>query len=99
MKHTPGPWRWEWDSLGIQIYSQGETEGSIATVHEDIEAQLGVGDNDNMGEANARLIAAAPEMYAALKDLMEFPKSCGHEFTCSCPEQKARAAIAKAEAH
>jgi hypothetical protein len=39
-------------------------------------------------------------LLAALVDVMHNngsgPKSCGHDFTCSCPEAAARAAIAKA---
>ena len=51
--------------------------------------------------ANANLIAAAPELLEALQLLMAEQtggnKSCGHNgFTCMCPYDKARAAIAKA---
>ncbi|HBU5882207.1 hypothetical protein LVQ71_08960 [Klebsiella pneumoniae] len=51
--------------------------------------------------ANAYLIATAPELLEALQLLMAEQtggnKSCGHNgFTCTCPYDKARAAIAKA---
>ncbi len=50
---------------------------------------------------NARLIAAAPDLYEALADVIanglpDMPKSCGHDFLCVCPELKAKAALAKA---
>ena len=63
---------------------------------EDIETHAGV----RISEPNARLIAAAPELGEAL--LLYFqqasggPKSCGHEFDCICPGDKALAALKKA---
>ncbi|HBY6570764.1 hypothetical protein CI755_07085 [Klebsiella pneumoniae subsp. pneumoniae] len=56
------------------------------------------GENDTY---DAELIASAPEMLEALQLLMAEQtggnKSCGHNgFTCMCPYDKARAAIAKA---
>ncbi|HBR3369565.1 TPA: hypothetical protein L9S22_002671 [Klebsiella pneumoniae] len=56
------------------------------------------GENDTY---DAELIASAPEMLEALQLLMAEQtggnKSCGHNgFTCICPYDKARAAIAKA---
>ncbi len=52
-------------------------------------------------EANAQLTIAAPDLLEALQLLMAEQtggnKSCGHNgFTCTCPYDKARAAIAKA---
>jgi hypothetical protein len=48
-------------------------------------------------EANARLIAAAPDMLAALKELIRFVDSVGSEHINRVPFAAARAAIAKAE--
>lgn len=49
---------------------------------------------------DAKLIAAAPDLLAALVDVMAqlsgAQKSCGHEGYCICPGDAARAAIAKA---
>lgn len=55
MKHTPGPW--SVDSHGGVAVIPGEAE---------IDTRAGT----EVGRANARLIAAAPEMYGALKDLV-----------------------------
>lgn len=62
--------------------------------------ETGSGGSEAEAEANARLIAAAPDLLAALEDLLAqgagLPKSCGHLPVCVCPENAARAAIAKA---
>lgn len=49
-------------------------------------------DNNKPAIANARLIAAAPDLLAALKEYFE-----GYEGTRAEREARARAAIAKAE--
>ena len=66
LKHTPG----EWELRGNKIFISG-TSNSIATVHiqkswdeqirpiEDVESK-----------ANAKLIAAAPDLLEALKDII-----------------------------
>jgi hypothetical protein len=53
--HTPGPWEIEDDFTGLQVYS-GSTQ--VAQIL-----------RDNCAPANARLIAAAPDMLAALEHL------------------------------
>jgi hypothetical protein len=82
-KHTPGPWVSKpTASLGPQYAVYTESDGhDIAIVY----------DHGNT-EANARLIAAAPELYSALKQLVETPEVRMEDM------QSARAAIAKAEA-
>lgn len=65
--HTPGPWLIEpdWDPTEprVRVYTQCEGE----------EIGLGVadafGDSEEEARANAHLIAAAPDMEAALSDL------------------------------
>jgi hypothetical protein len=65
MSHTPGPWAVDDDTLEIFSIVPGHSTGWIAKV-------LGNDDNgrplspDEMA-ANARLIAAAPEMLSALR--------------------------------
>lgn len=48
-----------------------------------------------------RTAEVVADMLAALRDVMAAqsgnPKSCGHEFTCICPYDAARAAIVRAE--
>ena len=55
-KHTPGPWH-------VTGYHVEARAGAIATVCD-------AGDDDTEGDANARLIAAAPELLAALQGLV-----------------------------
>ncbi len=64
MSHTPGPW--EIDTQGDGIY------GAQRTVH---AARICTLTHHSRMEANARLIAAAPEMLEALKvarDILNF---------------------------
>lgn len=95
MKHTPGPWESTTD--GIEL--------SITAKNGNLLATLAKGD-----EANARLIAAAPELLEALKSMncMGGDERGGY---CICPRNDgsapkekhsttcndAREAIAKAE--
>lgn len=50
---------------------------------------------------DALLWATAPDLLDALRGLMAAngggPKACGHDFTCVCAEDAARAALAKLE--
>lgn len=87
MTHTPGPWSYIGNGDVVaksDKYCGGEKD--IASVF------LTVNDED---EANARLIAAAPDLLEALKDMLD-----GHEDACTGygegAADKARAAIAKA---
>lgn len=56
-KHTPGPWKTD----GITIYADAAQSGMVA----DCRAQM------SGTRANARLIAAAPTMLAALEAVIE----------------------------
>lgn len=89
-KHTPGPWY----TMGAGVYTGSDNLAHIATAH-----FYGV-PGDPM--ANARLIAAAPDLLAALQTLMRadyerntFPgfASAGNFVRAT---EAARAAIAKA---
>ena len=84
-KHTPGPWEWGRDMGSFWI--ETEKDGySVASVN-----------NHNItpqNEANAHLIAAAPEMLASLEAMVE---SYEHEASARNPTLlQARAVIAKA---
>ena len=89
-QHTPGPWNNDthpWDVL-----ADGKRTTPIATVHVEV-------DGGNEARANARLIAAAPELLEALKSLVGRFEGCTSH--CGSPElnafRNANAAIAKAE--
>jgi hypothetical protein len=99
-QHTPGPWLTERNNVHA---------GQIATVHHcigndwveiwtDKWAETGMGENEQ--EANARLIAAAPELLEALKLFIaydEFDDSDGYAMMMAYADaiQAARVAIAK----
>lgn len=94
VKHTPGEWKIELDRSHNPMV--GTAECTVAEVlddcHPDVEQQ----------EANARLIAAAPDMLAALKSLVGRDltfldsKVMGGQITYTSVKA-ARAAIARAE--
>lgn len=70
MTHTPGPWTIEeyGDELPTLVIHRGETENRICFM-----ATPGSHGDPAMIEADARLIAAAPDMLAALKAMHEAP--------------------------
>ena len=90
-KHTPGPWRvevdtgpeaaWErkWPTIHAEKYEVVGCEG----LYGDYETDM----------ANARLIAAAPDLLNALQSIIDDIDS---EFGTDCDYNKARAAIDKA---
>lgn len=65
-KFTPGPWVTRgttWDKLHIVRKGAGrQISESLAEIHPTAETDSGYADRD----ANARLIATAPDLYAAL---------------------------------
>jgi len=62
MKHTPGPWAWEKVSKG-RWDVRSDDWGGIVTVHQYPDKNVMP---DGLCEANARLIAAAPELLSEL---------------------------------
>jgi len=109
MSHTPGPW--EVVSMGngeSEVLANGPNRDDVASVCM-VAGGLGhvISDNrDYESEANASLIAAAPELLAALEDLLDQLDSIGipdwHGAEGLCLEQsmsaikKAKSAIKKA---
>lgn len=63
-QHTPGPWIWQHWPDGVDAVAQASTLGTIATIQSGAFA-----DED---QANARLIAAAPDLLEACKKLIEW---------------------------
>jgi hypothetical protein len=84
-QHTPGPWLCE--AVGISV-ACGQKK-IVATFEIELEIE---GASVFDMQANARLIAAAPELLAALEKIAEYPGE-------SLPfvQQLARAAVTKAE--
>jgi len=83
-KHTPGPWKFGKDGAiehnNVQIYIDG-ADGTLIVYGQ-------------VKDADARLIAAAPDLLESLKDMVDLVE-------LMCPfdgpqQRKARAAIARA---
>lgn len=97
-KHTPGPWIGAGPSFGdplprytTEIVTEWEGEGGEVLAI----CELPLHHHDNENEANARLIAAAPDLLKALRDLLA--EADDVIATCPLTRAAARAAIAKAE--
>jgi hypothetical protein len=92
MKPTPGPWR-------IAGTMTKYIEASLGNGWVQEVASVGPTDHDNgygqQHEANARLIAAAPDLLEALEDCLRVVEFLASD---SCPTtiQNAKAALAKA---
>ena len=95
VKHTPGPWKWMFDADGDHLIS-GPGTPVLAVTGGDAYVEHAT------DEANARLIAEAPEMLKGLKDaLLELTVYCeNHDGRYAIrPETQARLhyIVAKAE--
>jgi hypothetical protein len=90
VSHTPGPWSvGEWDD---------RTNGWSINAPSGIASALYLG-GTAPAKANARLIAAAPELLAALEEITRYYSALRHAYPGSgdeLVEQKAIAAIKKA---
>jgi hypothetical protein len=86
-RFTPGPWKSDRaGSPNAFIVTAKDGQHDVAVVRD-------IGNENNA--ANAALIAAAPDLYAALMAYRGV-KQCGHAFTCICADDLAKAALAKA---
>lgn len=94
-KHTPGPW----EARGWSIKYPGNGV-RVCVVDQADKALKQFGDYDEdmaVCKANARLIAAAPELLEALRNLLADAESLGiDDSTVSGSAIEARAALAKA---
>lgn len=88
-KHTPGPWAFRQDSRNI--VSTPDNQGRYVTIGQ-LSESLFITDPEHA--ANAALIAAAPELLAALQAIMEDPDAVDHILHLDAVA--ADAAIAKA---
>lgn len=91
-KHTPGPWWLQADGVGWYVECTPERGHSVAYVRAEVEED-DPDTPDAEKEANARLIAAAPDLLDALKELLDQDEHGEDEIWV---RNKARAAIAKA---
>lgn len=85
--HTPGPWKFH--ATLLDIYPESDLSVTIARVEWRGKPR---------GDANARLLAAAPELLAALRTVLAIHEPCAADSAdhgCWC--QAARAALKKAE--
>jgi len=85
MKHTPGPWNYDRSGYSLYVNSGRELVTALSMDGKRLETS----------EANARLIAAAPDMLDALMDFVSY---FGHDNDNGLDEMltNARAAINKA---
>jgi len=93
-QHTPGPWRVDNKAFGgsevgaeLVIYSSRGIVAMACTIHEGLVN----------AEANARLIAAAPDLLAALEALYDQEDWNNEDVPANSPIGMAAAAIAKAK--
>jgi hypothetical protein len=99
---TPGPWRVDWHGDG---YASGESSVELACLPHDtfdaIEIMCALGSRASLAEheANARLIAAAPDLLEAIKALSAsiFAPDDGRSPELSAALRMTVSAIAKAE--
>ena len=89
-KHTPGPWETPGEDGGERVICYQDSTGKRRTL-----AHVYDGEEFGSMEANARLIAAAPELLAALQRSLNWLSSYSGDGALGAYEQ-ARAAIAKA---
>ena len=96
-KHTPGPWHYSEVIRGRdQYYRQIRADFKIAEVHACHSGVAGTKKGRAEDEANARLIAAAPEMYEVLSELLDtLEMSKGYGFDEEY--EKLRKVLAKVE--
>lgn len=97
-KHTPGPWQWDGNPCNYDKDNEAPwlvTDAYAVGVEKDLRRGVVLkGSIDCLNEANARLIAAAPTMYEALKAAEPYLRHANVAYNVYV---QARAAIAKAE--
>lgn len=101
-KHTPGPWKWREGVPNDLLYDHDVlTSSAVAVVYVESRDSCGNRVAREMAVcvpsvADARLIAAAPDLLAALKEMVEFDQT-GKPADYAAIFADALSAIAKAE--
>lgn len=97
VSHTPGPWL----VRGTDVYGAGVKVASAPSMRQTAGSTVG----HEQATANARLVAASPELVASLREMVDLYTELVNSGDAGFwdPEtekqvQRARAAIAKAEA-
>ena len=98
-RHTPGPWKYEYDNSSGGWWFEltgGETPDQKPVISGSYNCPQG---ELETAEANARLIAASPDLLAAIQDL-EFAGildvRSGDSMLCECARRNARTVYDKA---
>ena len=96
--HTPGPWHYSEVIRGRdQYYRQIRADFKIAEVHACHSGVAGTKKGRAEDEANARLIAAAPEMFETMKAILAVVNDPGPIFPGTAIGDKVREVLAKVE--
>src|SRR5919201_3936496 len=96
-KHTPGPWGVSGEVLnqGLVVSAPGRRARQIVAL---VQAEIGYqADPAPEAEANARLIALAPDLLAACRGVLEFLDNGTPIHPGSLLEEELQALVAKAE--
>ena len=91
-KHTPGPWVWEHWQMGLTAQN-----GTSVLAYYDYEGMSLHGKTEDEHEANAHLIAAAPDLLEALEAIVATWDGPKYNHFMADNIDLARAAIAKAK--
>ena len=93
-KYTPGPWTVDESHINGSI-NAGKRHVALANFYNCHDEEMRV--TRDQQKANTQLIAAAPDIYEALKIILEYPYGDASPLDDPLVMERARAAIRKAE--
>ena len=98
-KFTPGPWTFDWeDDNRTWAIVKSPTGKIVANVNTESGPDIAPLVSDKMpAQANAQLISASPDLFEALKIILEYPYGDASPLDDPLVMERARAAISKAE--
>ena len=98
-KYTTGPWTFDWeDDNRTWAIVKSPTGKIVANVNTESGPDIAPLVSDKMpAQANAQLISAAPDLFEALKIILEYPYGDASPLDDPLVMEQARAAIRKAE--